>query len=88
MQFFLKKKKDFENSMNVRRGKGKEYVLGDREKWNFNASRKFLFDTLESVNKRKILETKKDISVLAYQRYLHKYSLTDRSHNFSTTVNW
>ena len=32
MQFFLKKKKDFENSMNVRRGKGKEYVLGDREK--------------------------------------------------------
>ena len=56
----------------MRSGKGKEYNLGDREIWNFNASRKLLFDTLESVNKKKTLEIKKDKFVLAYQRYLHK----------------
>ena len=57
--------------MNMRSGKGKEYNLGDREIWNFNASRRLLFDTRESVNK-KMLEIKKDKFVLAYQRYLHK----------------
>ena len=58
--------------MNMGSGKGKEYNLGDREIWNFNASRRLLFDTLESVNKKKTLEIKKDKFVLAYQRYLHK----------------
>ena len=57
--------------MNMGSGKGKEYNLGDREIWNFNASRRLLFDTRESVNK-KMLEIKKDKFVLAYQRYLHK----------------
>ena len=58
--------------MNVKREKGKEYILGDRGKWNINVSRRILFATLESVNKKKILEIKKDKFVLAYQRYLHK----------------